>query len=133
MLRRLHPELIITIGARDMEKAAALAAEVGHATIPKVDIHSGDLGIDKTARHNIVVTPLRDHSLNTLRYAQMLGAPYIVLSDGVFELAPIVAHYAHHPHASPILLLGHSNGGSPTLAALHFAQEFENVAWRRAA
>jgi len=127
MLRKLHPELPITIGARDMEKATTLAAEIGNAATAKVDIASPDLGFDPGARYSIVVTALRDHSLNTLRYAQALGVPYIALSDGVFELGPIVAHYAHHPKASPILLLGHSNGGSPTLAALHFAQEFESV------
>jgi hypothetical protein len=127
MLRKLHPDLSITVGARDMEKAAALASEVGNATIARLDITASDLGLDPSARYGIVVTALRDHSLNTLRYAQARGIPYIALSDGVFELGPIVAHHAYHPQASPILLLGHSNGGSPTLAALHFARDFETV------
>ncbi|MBK1865853.1 NAD(P)-dependent oxidoreductase [Taklimakanibacter albus] len=127
MLRRLHPELPLVLAARDMVKAEALAREVGHATTAKIDIAAPGLGLDPAARHSIVVTALRDHSFNSLRYAQAQGVAYIALSDGVFELGPIIAHYAHHAKAAPILLLGHSNGGVPTLAALHFASEFETV------
>jgi hypothetical protein len=127
MLRKLQPELPITLAARDMEKAEALAREVGHATAARIDIASPGLGLDPAARHSIVVTALRDHSFNSLRYAQAQGVPYIALSDGAFELGPIIAHYAHNAKAAPILLLGHSNGGVPTLAALHFASDFETV------
>jgi hypothetical protein len=127
MLRKLQPELPITLAARDMEKAEALARDVGHATTARIDIAAPGLGLDPAARHSIVVTALRDHSFNSLRYAQKQGVPYIALSDGVFELGPIIAFYAHNAKAAPILLLGHSNGGVPTLAALHFAREFETV------
>lgn len=127
MLRTLHPELPITIAARDMDKARALAREVGHANTAQIDLGSPGLGFDSGEKHSIVVTALRDHSLDTLRYAQGQGIPYIALSDGVFELGPIVAHYAYNPTSAPILLLGHSNGGSPTLAALHFANEFTTI------
>lgn len=127
MLRRLQPELPITLAARDMAKADALAREVGHATTARIDITAPGLGLDPAARHSIVVTALRDHSFNSLRYAQKQGVPYVALSDGVFELGPIIAHYAHNAKGAPILLLGHSNGGVPTLAALHFASEFETI------
>lgn len=127
MLRRLHPELPLVLAARDMEKADTLARDVGHATTTPVDITAPGLGLDPAARHSIVVTALRDLSLNSVRYARDQGIPYIALSDGVFELGPLIAHYAHNAKAAPILLLGHSNGGVPTLAALHFASEFETV------
>lgn len=127
MLRRLHPELPLVLAARDMEKADALARQVGHATTAPVDITTPGLGLDPAARHSIVVTALRDLSLNSVRYARDQGIPYVALSDGVFELGPIIAHHAHNTKAAPILLLGHSNGGVPTLAALHFAAEFETV------
>lgn len=127
MLRKLHPALPITIAARDMDKAAALAREVGHATTARVDIAVPGLGLDPSARHSIVVTALRDHSFNSLRYAQAQDAPYMAMSDGVFELGPVIAHFVHNAGSAPILLLGHSNGGVPTLAALHFARDFETV------
>lgn len=102
MLRRLHPELLITIGARDMEKAAALAAVVGLATIAKVDIRSGDLGIDKTARHNIVVTALRDHSLKHFALCadawRALHCPFrrrIRARPDCCTLCPSPARFAH--------------------------------------
>jgi len=127
MLRRLHPELPLVLAARDMEKADALARDVGHATTTPVDITAPGLGLDPAARHSIVVTALRDLSLNSVRYARDQGIPYVALSDGVFELGPLIAHHAHNAKAAPILLLGHSNGGVPTLAALHFASQFETV------
>lgn len=127
MLRKLHPTLPITLAARDIDKAAALAHDVGHATTARIDIAVPGLGLDPAARHSIVVTALRDHSFNSLRYAQAQGAPYMAMSDGAFELGPVIAHFVHNADAAPILLLGHSNGGAPTLAALHFAAEFETV------
>ncbi len=127
MLRRLQPDLPITIAARDMAKADALAEEVGNATTARVDIERIDLGLPDDAGFSAVVTALRDHSLNTMRYAQSEHIPYVALSDGVFELGPTIARYAYAPTAAPILLLGHSNGGAPTLAALHFARRFRSV------
>ena len=73
------------------------------------------------------VVALRDLSLNTLRYAQDRGLPYVALSDGAFEIGPLVAGHVHRPAAAPILLLGHGRGGVPTMAALHFARGFRAI------
>lgn len=127
LLRGLHPQLPITIVGRDTAKAAALAAEVGNAAIARVDLDRADLGLPGDAPYGIVVTALRDLSLNTLRFAQARGIPYVALSDGVFEIGPLVARYVHHPAAAPIVMLGHGMGSVPTLAALYLARGFSSV------
>jgi hypothetical protein len=132
MLRRLYPDLPITIVCRDLAKAAALAEEVGNATAALVDLHRADLGlspdmIPDDAGHSVVVTALRDHSLNTMRYAQARRIPYVALSDAAFEIGPLVARYVHRPAAAPILMLGHGMGAVPTLSALHFARGFKAI------
>ncbi len=104
-----------------------LAEEIGGADVVKIDLARGDLGLPGAASYNIVVALLKDLSLNSLRYAQSKGVPYIACSDAVFELAPTVALYAQKPASSPILLLGHWLGGTSTLAVLHFASEFRTI------
>lgn len=126
MLRRLHPELPLTIAARDMNRARSLATELGNATTTTVDLSRADLGLLEGTSYSAVVTAVRDHSLNTLRYAQTRRIPYIALSDGVFEIGPTVARHIHNP-VVPVLLLGHSDGGVPLVSALHFAAEFRTV------
>ncbi|WP_280380922.1 saccharopine dehydrogenase [Nocardia wallacei] len=125
-LRRLHPELPLTIAARDLSRADALAAEIGNATTTTVDLDRADLGLVGQVSYSAVVTAVRDHSLNTLRYAQSQQIPYVALSDGIFEIGPTVARHIHTP-TIPVLLLGHSDGGVPLVAALHFAAEFRTV------
>jgi hypothetical protein len=69
MLRKLHPELPMTIVGRDPTKAAALAHEVGTATPTLANLERADLGLPVDAEYGAVVTALRDYSLNTMRYA----------------------------------------------------------------
>jgi hypothetical protein len=127
MLRRLQPGLAIAIAGRNLSKAEAIASEIGNATAVSIDIDKADLGLDADEPYSVVVTALRDLSLNTMRFAQTHGIPYVALSDGVFELGPTIARFVHDPTRAPILLLGHSMGGVPALAALHCAEDFASI------
>jgi pimeloyl-ACP methyl ester carboxylesterase len=127
ILRYLHPDLPIVIVGRDTTKATALAREVGNATIDQIDLSRADLGLPPTNDYSLVVTALRDLSLNTLRFAQARGIPYMAVSDGTFETGPLVARFIHYPLAAPVVMIGHSMGAVPTLAALYFAREFEQL------
>ncbi|MDH5821952.1 hypothetical protein QFW77_02950 [Luteimonas sp. RD2P54] len=127
MLRRLHPELPVTIAGRDLAKAHALAAELGHARGAPLDLTREDLGLPEDGAHSLVLTAVRDLSLRSLRFAQARGLPYVALSDGVFELGPTVAQYAQRPSASAVLLLGHGMGAVPMMSALELAGEFRSV------
>ncbi len=124
-LRTLHPTLPIVIAGRHNSKAAMVAGEIGHASTASIDMTRTDLGLRDD--YGIIVTALRDLGLNSLRFAQKRGLPYMALSDGVSELGPLVAHCAARRATAPVLVLGHSIGGVPTLVALHAAREFAAV------
>ena len=126
-LRRLQPDLPITIAARDLGRAGALAAEIGGANTTTVNLEKPDLGLPAGARFSAVVVLLKDDSLNSMKYAQGAGVPYVSFSDFVFDIGPEVGLYIRRPASAPILLLGHFLGGTVTLATLHFARELRRV------
>lgn len=126
-LRRLQPDLPITIAARNMSKATALAEEVGNADAVAADLSRRDLGLPSDRTFGAVVVLLKDGGLNTMKYAQAHGLPYISFSDFAFDVAPEIALFVQQPAASPTLLLGHYLGGIATMATLYFAREFRRV------
>lgn len=126
-LRRLHPDLPITIGGRDLGRARAVADEIGNADAVAVDLARADLGQPHDRRYSAVVMFVKDDTLHSLAFAQARGVPYLEISTAAFELGPAVGLFAHRPTSAPILLDGNWLAGSATLAALHFAREFEAV------
>ncbi|RXT57068.1 hypothetical protein B6S44_01065 [Bosea sp. Tri-44] len=126
-LRQLHPELPLVIAGRDVAKAQALAAELGHASTEPLDLDRDDLGLPADLKPAVVLMAVRDLSLRTQSWAAAQGAAYIALSDGVFEVGPAIAGFIRQPEAAPVVLLGHSMGAVPALAALHAAGEFERI------
>jgi hypothetical protein len=126
-LRRLHPSLPITIGGRDLAKADAVAKEVGGADAVRIDLERRDLGQPDGRAYGAVVMFLKDDTLNSMKYAQAKGLPYISISTGVFEVGPEVGLYIHKPASAPILMDSTWLAGAATLPALHFAREFETL------
>jgi hypothetical protein len=126
-LRRLQPALPITIGARDLARATAVAARTPLTRAVAVDLERSDLGLPAEARYSAVVTLLEDDNLRPMRWAQAHGVPYVPFSDYPFELAPKVALYAHAASRAPVLLLGHALGGAMMHHALHLAAQLSSV------
>ena len=127
ILRSLHPDLPLAIAARDQERARSLARSLGHAVSIAVDLGRPDLGLPDDRTFSMVVPTVRDLAFNSLRFAQSRRIPYIALSDAAFEIAPVVAMFAHRPTAAPLLLLGHSHGGIPSIVAGVLARQFKQV------
>ncbi|MCP3168964.1 NAD(P)-dependent oxidoreductase [Myxococcus qinghaiensis] len=123
-LRRLQPDLPLTIGGRDLSRAQAVAREVGLADAATVDLSRPDLGQPASRAYSAVVLFVKDDTLNSLRYAQTHGLPYLGISTSLFEVAPEVALYMHQPTRSPILLGSSWLVGTATLPVLQFAREF---------
>lgn len=126
-LRQIHPELPLVIAGRDAAKAEALATELGHATSAPLDLERDDLGLPAGLKPAVVLMAVRDLSLRTQNWAAAQDAAYVALSDGVFEVGPAIAGFVRRPKAAPVVLLGHSMGSVPALAALHAASDFERV------
>ncbi|MFP2925869.1 NAD(P)-dependent oxidoreductase [Pyxidicoccus sp. 3LG] len=126
-LRRLHPKLPITLGGRDLAKADAVAKEVGGADAVRVDLERKDLGQPDTRAYSAVVMFVKDDTLNSMKYAQAKGLPYLSISTGLFEVGPEVGLFIHSPASAPILMASHWLAGATTLTTLHFAREFESL------
>ncbi|KQW93629.1 saccharopine dehydrogenase [Massilia sp. Root418] len=126
-LRRLHPALPIAIGGRDMAKASRVADETGNATAVAVDLNHPSLGLASTIPFSAVATLLKDDTLNSLKFAQARGIPYLSVSSGTFEMAPEVAQYIHHPGRSAVLMASQWLAGAATFPILHYASEFASL------
>ncbi|NUP14194.1 MAG: NAD(P)-dependent oxidoreductase [Polyangiaceae bacterium] len=126
-LRKLQPDLPITIGGRDLAKASAVAKEIGHADASKIDLERADLGQPRDQSFSAVVMFVKDDTLHSMKYAQSMGAAYIGISTAAFEIAPEVGQFAHAPASAPILMASNWLAGSATLATLHFAREFQRI------
>jgi hypothetical protein len=126
-LRRLHPELRIAIGGRNLERANTVAKEIGKAEAVAVDLSRPDLGLAEVKKFSAIVMFLKDDTLNSLKYAQAKGLPYLSISTGVFEVGPEMAFHIHAPGRAPILMGSQWLAGAATLPTLEFAREFQSL------
>jgi NAD(P)-dependent dehydrogenase (short-subunit alcohol dehydrogenase family) len=126
-LRQLYPETPITIGGRDLKKAEAVAATLGNADAVAIDLVRRDLGLEPERRFAAIAMFVKDHTLNSMRYAQDTGAAHVGVSTGAYELGPETALYMHRPEASAILFNSTWLAGAALLPALHFAREFDRI------
>jgi len=127
-LRKLAPDLPIAIAGRDATKAAAVAFDIGGPTTSlAVDLKRDDLALPAGSAFSAVVVFVKDLGMQTMRYAQEKGIPYVAFSDFAFDIAPAIGLFVHAPKRAPILMLGHVVGGTATLAALYFAKELRTV------
>jgi hypothetical protein len=124
-LRARHSNLPITIAARDQARAREFAETLGNADASAIDLHRPDLGLDGR-RFSIVIPAFKDHAHVSYRFAQDRGIPYIALSEAAFEIAPLVAMYAHRPQ-SALALVGHTHGGLPAMTAVALSRRFASV------
>ncbi|PCC70499.1 hypothetical protein SAMN02745121_06582 [Nannocystis exedens] len=126
-LRRLQPDLPITIGGRDLDKARAVADALGEADAVIVDLARADLGQPEGRAYSAVVMFVKDDTMHSLAFAQARGVPYLEISTAPFELGPAVGLYVARPQRAPILLDCTWLAGAAMLAALQAAREFRSV------
>jgi hypothetical protein len=119
--------LPLAIGGRDVARADAVAKGLGNALAVRVDVALADLGLTPDRVFSAVVVFLKDHWLNSMRFAQARGVPYISLSSGTFEIGPEVAQYIHAPDRAPVLLASHWLAGASLFPALHYAKAFRTI------
>eukprot|EP01132_Coremiostelium_polycephalum_P004451 gene4451-5551_t len=126
-LRKLHPDLPIAIGGRDLAKAKSVADSLGSAEAVSIDLDRADLGQPAGKAFSAVVLFVKDETLNSLKYAQTHGLPYLSVSSGVFEVGPEMAHYIHKPNSSAILMASTWLAGSATFPVLQAAGDFRRI------
>jgi hypothetical protein len=126
-LRRLQPDLPITLGGRDLAKATAVAGTIARTDAVAIDLGRADLGLAPERRFSAIAMFVKDDRLNSLRHALQQGLPYVSISTGSFEIGPEVAHYIRQPQRAPVLMLSHWLAGVTSLPTLEFAKAFERV------
>lgn len=125
-LQRLQPGLPIVIGGRNAEKTQAAARELGVSAL-SLDVAKPRMGLGPDADYSAVVVMLKDETLNSLRFAQDIGAAYVSISSGLFEMAPEVAAYIARPNATPVILASQWLVGVSTLPTLAFARDYARL------
>lgn len=126
-LRRLHPDLPIAIGGRDLVKAQAVAQALGNAVAVTIDLARPDLGQKPEMAYSAIAVFVKDATLNATKYAQTHGIPSLSVSTGVFEVGPEMARFIHAPEAAPVLMASQWLAGAATLPTLAFVRDFAEL------
>jgi hypothetical protein len=126
MIRRLHPDLPVTIAGRDLAKAQAVADKLGVEALA-ADLSKPDLGLPKDARFSAVIVFVKDDWSNALRFAQQHGIPHLSVSSGAFEIGIEAARFIHAPHAAPVVLASQWLAGAALFPTLEYARAFRSI------
>lgn len=127
MLRKLYPDLPIAIGGRNLAKAQRVADGIGHAQAVKIHLERDDLGQVDGANYSAIAVFVKDATLNSMKYAQAHGLPYLSVSSGVFEVGPEMALAISKPNAAPILMASNWLAGAATFPTLQAVRKFKTI------
>lgn len=125
--RQRYPEIGVLIGARNVQAASEFAHQVGAAKAVALDLDRPRMGLKDGVVAGAVVMMAPDDALNGLGYAQDLGIPYLNIGNGLIELGPEVAHFAHRASAAPVVLSSHWAAGAAMFLALETTKGFQSV------
>ena len=126
MIRRLHPNLPVTIAGRDLAKAQAVADKLGVEALA-ADLSKPDLGLPKDARFSAVIVFVKDDWSHALRFAQSRGIPHLSVSSGAFEIGIEAACFIHAPQAAPVVLASQWLAGAALFPVLDYARAFGSI------
>lgn len=125
-LRDQFPDVPLLIAGRNLDRAQAMADQLGNATAAKVDLSRDDLGLGDQAVSAMAVL-FTDTMGTTLRFAQNRGIGHISISPGIIELGPDVAAYITSPDISPVVLGTEWLVGATTIPTLEIARQFDRI------
>lgn len=125
--RERHPDIPVLIGGRNLQAASEVAQEAGAAQAVAIDLDRPRLGLDDDIAVAAVVMLAPEAGLKGLSYAQDLGVPYLNIGNGLIEVGPELALFAHRATAAPVVLASHWSAGAPLFLALNSAKGFESI------
>jgi hypothetical protein len=125
--RKLHPNVPVLVGGRNLQAAGEVAQEVGAAEAVAIDLDKPRLGLSDDVTVAAVVMLAPEAGLKGLSYAQDLGIPYLNINAALAEIGPELAMFAHRAAAAPVVLASHWLAGAATFLALNSAKRFESI------
>ena len=125
-VRTLSPDVELVLAGRNPEKGAALAGELGRASIAYLDV-GNEAGLPDLAAIDLIVSALYDPANSLALTALARGVAHIGITTKADEVAPIAFAALRSPPKRPIVLLGHSMAGVATIVAQKAAQPFRRV------
>lgn len=125
--RKRHPDVPILVGARNLQAASEFARQTDGAQAVSIDLDLPRMGLADDVSVSAVVMLGPDDGLHGLRFAQDQGAVYLNIGNGLAELGPEVAQFAHRATAAPVVLASHWAAGAPLFMALSAAKAFDDV------
>jgi hypothetical protein len=117
----------LLIGGRNLQAAGEVAQEAGAAQAVTIDLDKPRLGLDDDVAVAAIVMLAPDNGLKGLSYAQVLGVPYLSIGNGLVEVGPELAFFAHRATAAPIVLASHWLGGAALFLTLNSVKGFESI------
>lgn len=125
--RERYPDVPVLVAGRNLQAAGEVAREVGAAQAVAIDLDKPRLGLDDGVALGAVVMLAPDDGLKGLSYAQDLGIPYLNIGNGLVEVGPELALFAHRATAAPVVLASQWAAGAAVFLALDSAKGFEQV------
>jgi len=117
----------LLVGGRNLDAAREVAREAGAAHAVAIDLDKPRLGLDDGVALAAVVMLASDDGLRGLRYAQDLGIAYMNIGNGLVEVGPEMALFAHRATAAPVVLASQWGAGVAVFLALHGVKVFERM------
>lgn len=125
-LRRISRDVPLILAGRRPERAAQLAAELGHADVVRLDLddEASPLGLPESS---LIVAALQDPGDRLIDHAARTGSAHIGITKVADEIAPVVATFLRTPPPRPIVLAGHWQAGMLLLATAEAARAFRRI------
>ncbi|SDD68033.1 hypothetical protein [Auraticoccus monumenti] len=125
--RKRNPEVPVLVGGRSAATAGEVADTVGTAEGLVIDMDRERMGLGHVPPLAAVVVLAPDDGLHGLALAQDQQVPYLNIGNGLVELGPELAAFAHRPQAAPVVLASHWMAGASTFLALRAGEAFSEV------
>jgi hypothetical protein len=125
--RMRHPNFPLLVGGRSLQTAEEAIQDLSAARAVVLDLDQSRMGLKDDIPLAAIVMLAPDSGLKGLSYAQDLRIPYVNIGNGLTEVGPEMAHFAHRALASPILLASHWSAGAALFLTLESARNFEHV------
>jgi hypothetical protein len=126
LIRKVHPNVELTLAGRNPEKAHSLTNELGKADTAHLDLDK-EVNAEGLADYDLIIAALSDPAERLIEIVMNKQLAYIGISKLANELAPFTFTALKNRPKQPFVLLGHWQAGVLTIVAQKEAESFEQI------